>query len=273
MHPTFTSSRLLGWVAASLAIGATACGQNVLQQQGTEVANEVTAAWSKAFDSGDAAALAALYADDARTMPPGAAPVVGRKDIEAYWRSDIGEGAPKTTLTPIDAVAVGNTVHVEGTYDVEGAQGIDLARGQYQQLWTREDGGWRVRREMWRMDPALQRSTEVAEGLTSLWTKTYNAHDGKALGGLYDDDAVLSSVQDGTFEGRPAIESFWVRDFGDSKPSSALTLTDVYLAGELAHLEGEYKVTDNGKVTEGRYTQLWMREGNGWRIHRELWWR
>jgi hypothetical protein len=41
----------------------------------------------------------------------------------------------------------------------------------------------------------------------------------------------------------------------------------------LAHLEGEYKVTDNGKVTEGRYTQLWMREGNGWRIHRELWWR
>src|SRR5262245_19761989 len=130
MHPTFTSYWLRGWMAASLAVIATACGETALPQQGTEVANEVTAAWSKAFDAGDAAALAALYADDARTMPPGAAPVVGRKDIEAYWRSDIGEGAPKTKLTPIDAIAMGNTVHVEGTYEGEGKQGVNLAKGQ-----------------------------------------------------------------------------------------------------------------------------------------------
>jgi hypothetical protein len=45
------------------------------------------------------------------------------------------------------------------------------------------------------------------------------------------------------------------------------------MAGELAHLEGEYKVTESGKITSGRYIQLWMRDPTGWRIHREMWWR
>ena len=268
-----TTRTLLRTAAPSLAIVMAACAPASPPQQGTAAAAEMTAAWSKAFDSGDAGALAALYADDARTMPPGGPPLTGRGEIEAYWRNDIGEGAPKTTLTPTDAIAEGNIVYVQGAYDVEGAQGIELASGQYQQLWTRAGNGWRLQREMWRIDPALQRSSEVAEGLTTLWTTAYNNGDGKALGQLYAQDAVLSSVQDGTFDGRTAIEAFWVRDFSNTKPSSTLTLTDVYLSGELAHLEGQYKVSDAGTITEGRYTQLWMRDGNAWRIHRELWWR
>ena len=51
-----------------------------------------------------------------------------------------------------------------------------------------------------------------------------------------------------------------------------LSLTDVYMSGDLAHLEGEYEVTDKGKVTKGHYVQLWMRDGPAWRIHREMWW-
>jgi hypothetical protein len=47
----------------------------------------------------------------------------------------------------------------------------------------------------------------------------------------------------------------------------------VYVVGELAHLEGDYKVADSGKITQGRYIQLWMRDASGWRIHREMWWR
>jgi hypothetical protein len=35
------------------------------------------------------------------------------------------------------------------------------------------------------------------------------------------------------------------------KPSSALTVTDADIAGEVAHLEGNHKVTDSGSVTDG----------------------
>ena len=72
--------------------------------------------------------------------------------------------------------------------------------------------------------------------------------------------------------GTEAIGSFWAEDFGGGKPTTTLTLTDVYMAGDLAHLEGEYEVADKGTVTQGHYVQLWMQEGNAWRIHREMWW-
>jgi ketosteroid isomerase-like protein len=262
---------LIGIIVVSFTVSVAACGQS--SSQATNAAGESTAAWTKAFNAGDATALAALYADDARSLPPGGMAVVGRNAIERYWRDDLGEGGLTTTLNPVDVVAEDDLVHVEGTYDVKGKAGVDLAAGQYQQMWRRIGNQWLVQREMWRIDPALQRNAKVADGLTSSWAAAYNSGDVKALVALYANEAALSTVQDGTVEGRDAIEAFWVRDFGAAKPSSMLTLTDVYLAGEMAHLEGDYKVTDSGRITEGRYIQLWMRDANGWRIHREMWWR
>jgi len=260
-------------LALSLAFISAACGRSAPLQDGAAVASEPTAAWVTAFNGGDAAVLAALYAENARSLPPGGPAVTGRSQIEGYWRDDLGEGGVTTTLTPVDALTQGDLVHVEGTYRVKGKDGAELASGQYQQLWTRAGGPWQVQREMWRIDPALYRETDVAEHLTSAWTTAYNAGDPKALLALYADDAALSTVQEGTINGKPAVEAFWVGDFGATKPSSTLTLTDVYVVGELAHLEGDYKVTDSGKITQGRYIQLWMRDADGWRVHREMWWR
>jgi ketosteroid isomerase-like protein len=269
---TSLASRGLPWLAAMwLPISVAACGSGASQPPAGNAAAEVSAAWAKAFDAGDPAALTALYADDARSLPPSGPPLVGRGQIESYWRGDIGEGGVTTTLSVDDAVADGNLLHVEGNYQVKGSSGPELVSGQYQQLWRREGDGWRVEREMWRINPTLQRDIAVAQRLTVSWIAAYNKQDSKALARLYHDDAVVSTMQEGNFEGPAAIEAFWMGDFGDGKPSSALTLTDAYLSGEMAHLEGEYKVADRGKTTEGRYVQLWMRDGNDWRIHREMW--
>jgi ketosteroid isomerase-like protein len=272
---TILTNRKWPWIAAvvSFAVIAVACGRSSSLREGPDVASEPTAAWVNAFNGGDPTALAALYAENARSLPPGGPPVAGRSQIESYWRGDLGEGGVTTTLTPVDAVAQGDLVHVEGKYQVKGADGAEVAGGEYQQLWTRADGQWLVQREMWRIDPALHREPEVGERLTSSWTSAYNAGDAKALMALYANDAALSTVQEGTVSGKPAIEAFWVGDFGGTKPSSTLTVTDLYVAGELAHFEGEYKVADSGKITQGRYIQLWMRDADGWRIHREMWWR
>jgi ketosteroid isomerase-like protein len=237
-------------------------------------AAEVTGIWTTAVNAGDAAALSALYTDTARVLPPGGPALSGRAEIESYWKTDLGAGAPATSLTPVAATTQGDLLHVEGNYEAKGANGATLARGQYEQLWVRTGGAWRVQHELWRLDSGGGVNTELAERLTASWTQAYNAGDGKGLGALYAPDSILSSVQDGTFIGRPAIEAFWIGDLG-GKPTSTLMLTDAYVAGDLAHFEGEYKVEEKGRpVTEGRYTQLWMRESGGeWRIHRELWWR
>jgi uncharacterized protein (TIGR02246 family) len=236
-------------------------------------AAEVTGRWSEAFAAGDASKLAALYTEDARSTPPSGPAIAGRAAIESYWRADIGRGGVKTILKPADALVDGNVLQTDGTYEVVGADGGALARGQYQQLWTRVDSGWQVHREMWRLDPGLQRTNELADQLTERWTTFYNAGDAPGLGALYDGDAALSTAAEGTFNGRPAIQAFWADDFGGGKPVSTLTVNDVYAAGDLTHLEGDYTVLDEGKTTKGRYIQLWMRDENGWRIHREMWWR
>jgi ketosteroid isomerase-like protein len=254
-----------------VAIIAGGCTPGPSPEQGSELAGEVTSKWSKAFDAADPTALAALYTEDAQSSPSGSVPIVGRQNIASYWSTDIGEGGATTKLTVNDAMVHGDVLHVEGGYQVIGGSNVPLANGQFQQLWTRVGNDWRLHREMWRMDPTLVRSTDVAESLTEAWTKAYNAGDAKALVALYDQDAVLSTVQEGSFSDPAAIEAYWVRDFGDARPSSTLTLTDVYLSGELAHLEGEYRVADQGTVTEGRFVQLWMRDGDTWRVHREMW--
>jgi ketosteroid isomerase-like protein len=261
---------LMGAAAISAAAVIAGCDRGE-SRQANEAAAEVTASWSKAFDSGDPAALAAIYAADAHSLPTAGVRLSGREQIESYWRVDIGEGGVTTTLTPLDALVDGDLLHIEGTYQVKGLGEMELARGQYQQLWARSGDGWQVQREMWRTDPELQRSIDVADRLTAAWTNAYNAGDAQALVAMYAKDGVLSTVQDGSFEGPTAIELFWTRDFGGSKPSSTLTLTDVYMSGDLAHLEGEYKVVEGKTETEGRFVQLWMRDGDAWRIHREMW--
>src|SRR5271165_6117285 len=43
-------------------------------------------AWSAAFNNGDAAAVAAMYADDAYVLPAGHDMVKGRAAIAAFWK-------------------------------------------------------------------------------------------------------------------------------------------------------------------------------------------
>ena len=261
----------VGWTAV-ISLGFAACTRSGPADT-RAVAEEVSATWTRAFDAGDPAALAALYAGDAHSLPPGSPAIIGRRDIEAYWREDIGSGGLRTTLKLDDAVAEGDLLHVAGAYDVVAKDGLSLAKGQYQQLWARVDNAWKVRHEIWRTDPSLQREPDAAPQLSANWVKAYNAGNAAALMALYADDAELAIEPTGSVRGRDAIGSFWKDDFGSTGPSTELNLTDVYVAGDLAHLEGDYEVTEKGKVTNGRYVQLWMRDGNAWRIHREMWWR
>lgn len=266
-------------ITSRFQIGATAvifagvvfvgCGSAPAENK--TAADEVTAMWTNAFNSGNAATLAALYTENARSTAPAGGPSRGRKDIEAYWREDMKSGE-KTTLKTTDSVAQGNLLHVGGTYQVGAKNGARVAYGQFEQLWTRDNGAWKVASEIWSLDPMAQRDPDAADRLESAWTTAYNAGDAVKLAALYDKDAVLSTRPSGSVEGKDAIEFFWKNDFGGGKPTTKLEMTDAYMAGDLAHLEGEYEVADKGKVTKGHYVQLWKQDGDDWRIHREVWW-
>ena len=272
MNRTLGNRLIVGVAAAIVGTSLAACGGAAAPAANKETADQLAATWVAAFNAGDAAAVAALYAEDAHSMPPGGAAISGRSGIESYWRQDIGSGGIVTKITPGDSIVQGDLLHVDGTYEVAGKDGVALGKGQYQQLWRRIDSQWKVQHEIWRLDPSLQSGPQTADRLASLWTTAYNAGDAAGLMALYDKDAELSTRPNSNVVGRDAIASFWKQDFGGGKPSTTLTLTDVYMSGDLAHLEGEYDVTDKGEVTKGHYVQLWKQDGDAWRIHREIWW-
>src|SRR6266496_4311177 len=78
--------------------------------------------WVKAYNGGDAKAVAALYAEDALLLPPGAPGVKGRAAIMAFMAKDIASskaaGAVFAVDPKTDVGVAGDTGWESGTYSV-----------------------------------------------------------------------------------------------------------------------------------------------------------
>ena len=104
--------------------------------------------WLEACNSGDAKGVAAVYAEQARLMPPNAEFVEGRSAIEQFMVPFAESGVQMTfellTVheTPDLCVSVGK---YEMTFP--GAEGGEAARdaGKFMEVWRRQpDGEWRI---------------------------------------------------------------------------------------------------------------------------------
>ena len=75
---------------------------------------------AQAFHDGvanrDAAALASLYADDGRFLPPGMDPCEGRAEIQAAMQQLLDMGASSLDVEPIDVRAAGDSTIEYGRY-------------------------------------------------------------------------------------------------------------------------------------------------------------
>lgn len=99
-----------------------------------------------ALARGDAAAAAALYADDGKLLTPAAELIAGRREIEAYWRAGIAVGLTQVELTAAE-LQLGSGIAIEiGRYVLGLHRDGDAAadRGKYLVLHRRQaDGAWR----------------------------------------------------------------------------------------------------------------------------------
>lgn len=107
-----------------------------------------TAAWQAAFNSGDGAAVAALYTDDAALLPPGGDPVRGLEAIQAYWTGAASTGET-FALTTVEVTGHGDMAVEVGTYSGAGADGAHTDHGKFMVLWMKVDGTWKMHRDMW----------------------------------------------------------------------------------------------------------------------------
>ena len=105
-----------------------------------------------AWNSSDAAALAATFADDAILMEPNLAAIEGKQAIQASYEAGFKEKAVKCTITPLETQLVGDWAYVRGNYTsaITPKSGKPIEEsGKYLDIVKRQpDGSWKIYRGM-----------------------------------------------------------------------------------------------------------------------------
>jgi uncharacterized protein (TIGR02246 family) len=142
------TGRIALGMVATLALGSPL---PALAQGGESVRSQIEKLdkeWEKAFNAGDAAAIAKLYGQDAKLLVPGAKPAAGRSAIQAAFQEAVKQGA-KNTVTLEDVVTTGNYAIETGNWVATRADGKHLDHGPYVTVYKKEGGAWKIYRDIW----------------------------------------------------------------------------------------------------------------------------
>jgi len=105
--------------------------------------------WSTAFSTGDSAALAAMYTPNAQLLPMHTEIVSGREAIQQFWQGVMASGVKGAALTTLEVDEQGETAYEVGKYELRGEGNKVLDHGKYVVVWKREQGQWRLHRDIW----------------------------------------------------------------------------------------------------------------------------
>jgi uncharacterized protein (TIGR02246 family) len=113
---------------------------------------ETTAAFVAALAAGDATAASAVYADDARLMPPATGLVQGRDAIERFWRAGVESGISGVELDVVELARHDGFAYEIGRYALRlqpsDARAV-VDEGTYVLVHEQQgDGSWRRAVEM-----------------------------------------------------------------------------------------------------------------------------
>jgi len=149
-------SRNASWlVVGIIALGSSLAGVAHAASSDEAAIRAQAASWEKAYNGGDAKAVAALYAEDALLLPPGASGVSGRAAIQQFLAKDIAgskaAGAVFVLNPKTDVGVSGNMGWESGTYKVT-VKGAVVETGKFLSVSRKKDGKWLYIRDTWNAD-------------------------------------------------------------------------------------------------------------------------
>jgi ketosteroid isomerase-like protein len=152
-----TKSRMHRMSLACVFAFAAAASCLVGRAQGTGAPatspHDIVAARNKALSDAvaakNAALIAAVYtadADVAQTGPEGTENEHGRDGIQRLWQSLLDRGLSTFELKMSDTDLTNGVITARGQFLMKSAAGAIISHGTYENIWQKEDGQWRIRR-------------------------------------------------------------------------------------------------------------------------------
>ncbi len=113
------------------------------------------AAWQEAFNAGDLGAVAALYTEDGKRMPPNMETVDGNAAIAENLQAFKDAGGAQVNIAVTEAESVGDTAYAVGTYEILGADGSHIDHGKWINISKRLNGEWKIYCDIWNTNMPL----------------------------------------------------------------------------------------------------------------------
>jgi len=144
---SFDRKILCGLVLAGLVAGMATAAEDY---------TDTSERWEKAYNAGDAAAIAALYTEDGMVLPPNAGASTGRKAIQDFLTKDLAANKGNTIeIESVESSKSGDLGFARGTWRMKDPQGKILDEGKWVEVRKMVDGQWRISHDIWNSDLPL----------------------------------------------------------------------------------------------------------------------
>jgi uncharacterized protein (TIGR02246 family) len=141
-------SLLLVMSALVLVVGFTSSSL-AQSQSSTRVAIEAAnKQFMAAVAKKDAAALAALYTDEAIVLPQGSEMMKGKAAIKGLFEGMLASGVGGITLTTLEVETSGDAAYEVGLYELKGPDGAVIDKGKSVVIWKKVKGEWKMHRDI-----------------------------------------------------------------------------------------------------------------------------
>lgn len=125
-----------------------------------ETIKGISPVWFKSYNSGDANAIVALYAENAVLSPPGVPSAHGKTEIQEYFTKDVSasnEAGITLNSDPSETEAnvSGNLGWEWGTFTVKDKSGFTVDQGKYVTVLEKKNGKWLIIRDIWNSDGSM----------------------------------------------------------------------------------------------------------------------
>jgi len=119
-------------------------------------------------------------------------------------------------------------------------------------------------------------STEIRDGIGAANTNfmnTFNRGDGAGMGPLYTENGQLFPPNSDIVTGPAAISAFWQGAMDMGIKTAKLETVELEGQGDAAVEVGKYTLSGEGGqvIDSGKFVVIWQREGEQWKLHRDIW--